>query len=72
LEISFKRSLRFNCLEGVGAWFSIEMNELGVPDRFVDIFQIRDPRTILAKHYVGKGLQQLKRIYEKANLKVLK
>jgi intergrase/recombinase len=56
----------------LGAWFSIEMNELGVPDRVVDIFQIRDPCTISAKHYAGKGLQQLKRIYEKANLKVLK
>jgi intergrase/recombinase len=47
------------------------MGELGVPDRFIDIFQGSALRTVLAKHYNGKGLQQLKRIYEKANLKVL-
>jgi hypothetical protein len=27
--------------------------------------------SILQKHYFGKGMQRLKRIYEKANLKVL-
>ena len=47
------------------------MGELGVADRFIDIFQGRAPRSVLAKHYTGKGLQRLKRIYEKANLKVL-
>jgi intergrase/recombinase len=50
------------------AWFSTEMGELGVPDRFVDVFQGRAPRSVLAKHYTGKGLETLKRIYEKANL----
>jgi integrase len=53
------------------AWFSTEMGELGIPDRFIDVFQGRAPRSVLAKHYTGKGLQRLKRIYEKANLKVL-
>jgi integrase len=53
------------------AWFSTEMGELGVPDRFVDIFQGRAPRSVLAKHYTGKRLERLKRIYEKAELKVL-
>jgi integrase len=53
------------------AWFSTEMGELGVPDRFVDVFQGRAPRSVLAKHYTGKGLETLKRIYEKANLRVL-
>lgn len=47
------------------------MGELGVPDRFIDVFQGRAPRTVLAKHCTGKGLQRLKRIYEKANLNVL-
>ena len=42
----------------------------GVPDRFVDVFQGRAPRSV-AKHYTGKGLQRLKRIYDKAGLKVL-
>ena len=53
------------------AWFSTEMGELGVPDRFVDIFQGRAPRSVLAKHYTGKGLERLKRIYDKANLKIM-
>ena len=53
------------------AWFSTEMGELGVADRFVDVFQGRAPRSVLAKHYTGKGLERLKRIYDKADLKVL-
>jgi integrase len=53
------------------AWFSTEMEELGTPDRFIDIFQGRAPRSVLAKHYAGKGLERLKRIYDKANLKIL-
>jgi integrase len=52
-------------------WFSTEMGELGVPDRYVDVFQGRVPRTVIAKHYTGKGFERLKRIYDKANLKVL-
>jgi intergrase/recombinase len=52
-------------------WFATEMGELGVPDRFVDVFQGRAPRSVLAKHYTGKGLQRLKRIYDKVGLKVL-
>jgi len=42
-----------------------------VPDRFVDVFQGRAPRNVSAKHYTGKGLERLKRIYDKANLEVL-
>lgn len=53
------------------AWFSTEMGELGTPDRFVDVFQGRAPRSVLARHYTGTGLDRLKRIYDKANLKVL-
>ena len=40
--------------------------------RYADIFQDRAPRSVLAKHYTGKRLLRLKRIYEKANLKILK
>ena len=47
-------------------WHSTIPGELMVPDRFVDIFQGRAPRNVLAKHYTGKGLKRLKRIYEKA------
>jgi len=49
-------------------WHSTMLGELMVPDRFVDVFQGRAPRGVLAKHYTGKGLERLKRIYEKANL----
>ena len=52
------------------AWFATEMGELNVPDRYVDVFAGRAPRSVLAKHYTGKGLQRLKRIYQKANLKI--
>jgi len=54
------------------AWFSTEMGELGVPDRFIDIFQGRAPRSVLAKHYTGKRLLRLKRIYDKTDLKIIK
>jgi intergrase/recombinase len=46
------------------------MGELGVPDRFVDVFQGRTPRNILAKHYTTLGIRLLKEIYDKANLKI--
>jgi len=52
-------------------WHSTTLGELMVPDRYVDVFQGRAPRSVLAKHYTGKGLERLKRIYDKANLKVL-
>ncbi|MEM3564903.1 MAG: tyrosine-type recombinase/integrase [Candidatus Jordarchaeaceae archaeon] len=52
-------------------WFSTEMGELGVPDRYVDVFQGRALRNVIAKHYTGKGLERLKRIYNKADLRVL-
>jgi intergrase/recombinase len=52
-------------------WFATEMGELGVPDRYVDVFQGRAPRSVLAKFYTGKDLLRLKRIYDKAGLKVL-
>ena len=53
-------------------WFATEMGERLIPDRFVDIFQGRAPRSVLAKHYTGKGLNRLKRIYDKGNLKIIK
>jgi len=51
-------------------WHSTELGELMVPDRFVDVFQGRAPKNVLAKHYTGKGLERLKRIYEKAGIQV--
>ncbi|MFX0108353.1 MAG: tyrosine-type recombinase/integrase, partial [Candidatus Hodarchaeota archaeon] len=52
-------------------WFSTELGERLIPDRFIDIFQGRAPRTVLAKHYTGKELLRLKRIYDKADLRIL-
>jgi len=53
-------------------WHSSRLGELMVPDRYVDIFQGRAPRSVLAKHYTGNGLERLKRIYDKAGLRVLR
>ncbi len=53
-------------------FFSQEMGKALIPDRYIDIFQGRAPRNILAKHYTTQGIRLLKEIYDKANLKVLK
>jgi len=52
-------------------WFANEMARLGVPDRFIDAFQGRIPRSVLARHYTDHSLENLKAIYDKAGLKVL-
>jgi len=52
-------------------FFSQEMGKAFVPDRYIDIFQGRAPRSVLAKHYTPQGIRMLKEIYDKANLKVL-
>jgi len=46
------------------------LGERGVPHRYVDVFQGRAPKTVIAKFYTGKELERLKRIYDKAELKV--
>ena len=52
-------------------WFANEMARLGVPDRFIDAFQGRIPRSVLARHYTDYSLENLKQIYDKAGLRVL-
>jgi integrase len=52
-------------------WFCSEVARLGVPDRYVDAFCGRVPRSILARHYTDYSPERLKEIYDKANLKVL-
>ncbi len=52
-------------------WFSNEMSTLGVADRFIDAFQGRVPRSVLARHYTDYSLENLKAIYDKAALRVL-
>ena len=51
-------------------WFCVEMGELGVPDRYIDAFCGRVPKSILARHYTDYSPQRLKRIYNKANLRL--
>jgi len=53
-------------------FFSQEMGKAFVPDRYIDVFQGRAPKNVLAKHYNPHGIEMLKEIYDKADLKVLK
>jgi len=52
-------------------WFACEMGKLSVPDRYVDAFCGRVPRSVLARHYTDFIPEKLKEIYDKANLKIL-
>jgi len=52
-------------------WFACEMGRLEVPDRYVDAFAGRVPRSVLARHYTDFSPERLKEIYDKAGLKVL-
>lgn len=52
-------------------WFACELGKLGVPDRYVDDFCGRVPRSILARHYTDYSSSRLKEIYDKAKLKVI-
>jgi len=52
-------------------WFCDQLGLLGVQDRYVDAFCGRTPKSVLARHYTDYSPDKLKRIYDKANLKVL-
>jgi len=52
-------------------FFCQQMGELGVPDRYIDAFCGRVPKSILARHYTDYSPERLKRIYDKAKLRVL-
>ena len=52
-------------------WFCNELGKLGVADRFVDALCGRLPRSVLARRYSDYGPDNLKEIYDKANLTVL-
>ncbi|MGB9756835.1 MAG: tyrosine-type recombinase/integrase, partial [Candidatus Bathyarchaeales archaeon] len=52
-------------------FFSQEMGKALIPDRFIDIYQGRAPKNVLAKHYTPQGIKLLREIYDKANLKIL-
>ena len=53
-------------------WFCSEMALLGVPDRYVDAFCGRIPRSVLGQRYTNYNIETLEAIYDKANLIVLK
>ncbi|MDD2666631.1 MAG: tyrosine-type recombinase/integrase [Methanocellales archaeon] len=52
-------------------WFCSEMGRLGVPDRYVDAFCGRVPKSVLSRHYTDYSPEVLREIYEKAKLSVL-
>ncbi len=52
-------------------WFCSEMALKGVSDSYIDAFCGRTPRSILARHYLDYSPTKLKKIYDKADLKVL-
>jgi len=52
-------------------WFCCEMGRLGVPDRYVNAFCGRVPKSVLAKHYTDYNPEDLREIYDQAGLKVL-
>ncbi|MEM3734628.1 MAG: tyrosine-type recombinase/integrase [Nitrososphaerales archaeon] len=52
-------------------FFCQAMGELGVPDRYVDAFCGRTPKTVLARHYTDYSPDRLKRVYDQVGLKVL-
>ena len=52
-------------------WFCSEMAVLSVPDRYVDAFCGRVPRSVLAQRYTNFSTKTLKAVYDKANLRVL-
>jgi len=52
-------------------WFACKMGDLNVPDRYIDAFCGRTPKSVLARHYTDYSPERLKRIYDKANLKIL-
>lgn len=52
-------------------WFCSEMGKLGVPDRYVDAFCGRVPKTVLGKHYTDYSPEKLKEVYDETEIKVL-
>jgi integrase len=53
-------------------WFCSEMGRLGVPDRYVDAFCGRTPKSILSRHYTDFSPERLKEIYDNAGLTIFR
>jgi len=52
-------------------WFCCEMGRLNVPDRYIDAFCGRVPKSVLARNYTDYSPQRLKEIYDRTNLTIL-
>jgi intergrase/recombinase len=52
-------------------WFSDEMGNKGVQDRYIDAFCGRLPKSVLAKHYSDYSPKKMLKVYRRAKLKVL-
>ena len=51
-------------------WFAVQLRMAGVPDSFVDIFQGRAPKSVLARYYTPVGVRELKEVYDRAGLEI--
>jgi integrase len=51
-------------------WFCCEMGRLSVPDRYIDAFCGRVPKSVLARNYTDYSPERLKEIYDKAGLEI--
>ncbi|MHC1586503.1 MAG: integrase [Candidatus Hecatellaceae archaeon] len=49
-------------------WFATEMASRGVPAHYIDAFQGRLPKTILARYYTDYSSRRLLQIYKQAGL----
>ena len=47
------------------------MTNLGVPDRYIDAYCGRIPKSILARNYTDYSPKKLKQTYDKAQLRIL-
>ena len=52
-------------------WFCNEMGRLGVPDRHIDAFCGRVPKSVLGRNYTDYSPERLKEIYDRGNLMIL-
>jgi len=52
-------------------WCAGEIDRSGVQDRYIDAFQGRTTKSVLARHYSDYALEELQVIYEKANIRIL-
>ena len=51
-------------------WHATKLRLAGVPDSYVDVFHGRAPRSVLAKYYDIAGIEELKKVYDSAGIRV--